>query len=545
MTFLPIVERELRVAARQKLTHWSRFGAALLALAVMFWLLAVWGESRISGSETGKLLFTMMSSLSFFFCLAVGGYATADCISAERRHGTLGLLFLTDLKGYDVVLGKLAASSVGTVYALLAIVPVLAVPLLMGGVVKELVWCAALGLLNTLFFALTAGLFVSSVSRDERKAVSGTLGLIAGITAGLPALAGFWQMWFSQGERSEVAQALTICSPAFGFFDGLFGPVAQGVVGWRKFVPSMLITHVMAWLFLGLACVIVPRTWREHGENRPQLAPWRERLRRDGLLGFFRRSKRVLDGNPVAWLVNRQPGRMFGPWTVLVFCGAGWLVGMFTVGEDWLSQPVPIFFMVMMHGLLKYDLSGSACRRFAEDRQSGAMELLLATPLTVEEILQGQRIALWRRYLGPVVVVLVADALLFSAGMKSADGSDAMELVASVVACMVMLVVDAYALSWLGMWEGMTSRSFMLAWVKTMAWLLWLPWVVFIFLSTLSAASTRGNTTFSTMLVLWLVICGTADVVFTVLAKAKLASNFREYAAGRYNRRNSPTAGAA
>jgi hypothetical protein len=173
------------------------------------------------------------------------------------------------------------------------------------------------------------------------------------------------------------------------------------------------------------------------------------------------------------------------------------------------------------------------------------MELLLATPLTVEEILKGQRIALWRRYLGPVVVVLVADALLFSAGMKSADGGDAMELVAGAVACMAMLVVDAYALSWLGMWEGMTSRSFMLAWVKTMAWLLWLPWVVFIFLSTLSAASTRGNITFSAVLVLWLVICGTTDVVFAVLAKTRLASHFREYAAGRYNRRSAPTAGAA
>ena len=29
---------------------------------------------------------------------------TADSLSAEKREGTLGLLFLTDLRGYDVVL---------------------------------------------------------------------------------------------------------------------------------------------------------------------------------------------------------------------------------------------------------------------------------------------------------------------------------------------------------------------------------------------------------------------------------------------------------
>ena len=31
---------------------------------------------------------------------------TADCISQERREGTLGLLFLTDLRGPDVALGN-------------------------------------------------------------------------------------------------------------------------------------------------------------------------------------------------------------------------------------------------------------------------------------------------------------------------------------------------------------------------------------------------------------------------------------------------------
>ena len=44
----------------------------------------------------------------------------------------MGLIFLTDLKGYDVVLGKLAATSLNGFYGLLAVFPLLAFPLLTG-----------------------------------------------------------------------------------------------------------------------------------------------------------------------------------------------------------------------------------------------------------------------------------------------------------------------------------------------------------------------------------------------------------------------------
>jgi hypothetical protein len=48
---LPVVERELRVAARQPATHWARFGAAAaVMLVVLFPLLSEGGVSRQTGS---------------------------------------------------------------------------------------------------------------------------------------------------------------------------------------------------------------------------------------------------------------------------------------------------------------------------------------------------------------------------------------------------------------------------------------------------------------------------------------------------------------
>ena len=45
------------------------------------------------------------------YCLLEGTRLAADCRGEEKREGTLGLLFLTDLQGYDVVLGKYLATS--------------------------------------------------------------------------------------------------------------------------------------------------------------------------------------------------------------------------------------------------------------------------------------------------------------------------------------------------------------------------------------------------------------------------------------------------
>ena len=63
-----------------------------------------------------KVIFGGMGSLALLYCLASGRRSTADCLSEEKREGTLGLLFLTDLTGYDVVLGKLSATSVNAFY---------------------------------------------------------------------------------------------------------------------------------------------------------------------------------------------------------------------------------------------------------------------------------------------------------------------------------------------------------------------------------------------------------------------------------------------
>lgn len=118
--FLPIVERELRVAARKRSTFWVRISAAFTAMVIGggFLILSAVAGFAFATRSLGSVLFGLLTWLCLAASLSAGLFFTADCLSEEKREGTLGFLFLTDLRGYDVVLGKLLATSLRCVYAL-------------------------------------------------------------------------------------------------------------------------------------------------------------------------------------------------------------------------------------------------------------------------------------------------------------------------------------------------------------------------------------------------------------------------------------------
>src|SRR5215831_13145419 len=169
MTFLPVVERELRVAARKRSTFRIRIIAAVVALVIGSAIMLFSRLNGVTTTQLGAALFSTLTWLCLGAALSGGLFYTSDCLSEEKREGTLGLLFLTDLRGHDVVLGKLLATSLRGFYAMLAVLPVLAVTMLMGGVTGAQFWKASLALVNALLFSLAAGMLVSSLSRDSQK----------------------------------------------------------------------------------------------------------------------------------------------------------------------------------------------------------------------------------------------------------------------------------------------------------------------------------------------------------------------------------------
>src|SRR3954462_5762108 len=105
MTFLPIVERELRIESRDRKTYLTRTMAALGAIIFGAYLLAT---MQLMGGRAmgGKAVFSTLTQLCFYGCLITGDTYRGASISSEKPEATLGLLFLTDLDGYDIIFGK-------------------------------------------------------------------------------------------------------------------------------------------------------------------------------------------------------------------------------------------------------------------------------------------------------------------------------------------------------------------------------------------------------------------------------------------------------
>src|SRR4051812_19630580 len=170
MALMPVVHREMTALARRQSTYWMRSVAAVVAVVTMLWLMLV-GAARFSVANLGGSIFMTLSGFCFAFALLVGMQATSDSVSEEKREGTLGLLFLTDLRAIHIVFGKMTACSLNSLFAVLGVVPMLSLALLLGGITLTQVALVAIVLTNTMFLSLSLGLFVSTLSKNERKAM--------------------------------------------------------------------------------------------------------------------------------------------------------------------------------------------------------------------------------------------------------------------------------------------------------------------------------------------------------------------------------------
>ena len=530
MTFLPIVERELRVSARRPGTYWGRMGSALAAIGIGGWIMFIPGLR--TPHELGLTLFIALSIIAFIFSLLIGVATTADCLSEEKREGTLGLLFLTDLKGYDIVFGKLAATSFNGLYGMLAIFPVMAIPLLMGGVTGAEFWRVVLVSTNNLFFSLAVGMFCSAISRDERKALVLAVLIIVLLTVVVPLIyLLILEIYRAKGVRTlwEARKLMLIPSPGFACFFAFDGTFSNSIFkGYNFFYESVACIHSLGWALLVATCFIVPRTWQDKAGS-PAASSRQERWRRwayGAPPGRQTRRTRMLETNPFYWLTARDRLKAAFVWGFLGACGLLWLWGFLAFKRGWLDQGVYVVTAFLIHSVLKLWVASEACRRLCMDRRSGALELLLSTPLTVKKILNGQMLALWQQFAGPLFVVLVADTIFISTHRAEADW------LRTWAAAVIMLLADLITLSWVGMWLGLRSRRANRALAAAVARILVLPWGVFLLaLFILKYAAWEND---SLGLVIWIGIGLITDVVFGVTAYRNLQGRFREVATQRF-----------
>src|SRR5262249_55800174 len=142
----------------------------LWVLGLTAWQVFVGWDRSASLGDTARFGSVLFYVLTFWVQLPLliffAALSTASAIAREKDPRTFVLLLMTDLRDYEIVLGKLFGSLFPIFFLLAGMVPVLALLLLLGGVSPEQVGQALLIMAAT---ALAAGSLGSLVALWREK----------------------------------------------------------------------------------------------------------------------------------------------------------------------------------------------------------------------------------------------------------------------------------------------------------------------------------------------------------------------------------------
>ena len=448
----PIVERELRVVLLRRRGRRRWLGPAQIAGGLT--LLFLCFSAGSPALQDGRTLFRWLFSVACLSIVISSFTLTADLFSEERRNGTLGLLVLTGLTPLEIFMNKLAGAIVLVSYGLLGALPFFAIPFLAGGIPPEQFLCALVFLANGLVFCVAVGLLASVLQRDSGQAQATAVAFTAALC-----LTGPLGFTVTKGFSSAAAVRWLSASPAYGvsLVVGRFTATSAAA-----FWLTSAVTLAYSVLALVAAAMILQRTWRDGPET---LLPKR-------WLDFYQRWagadvgwKRVLGTNPFCWLVAREraPAAL-----AHVFLGAVALLwfAFYLLGNGHRRiGSHAVLTSVIMHVGLNWILAYAAAKRLGEERQSGGLEVLLTTPLSTREIVEGQLRGLLIRFRTICLFAVLLDLSL----IISALGAGRWGGPASVAYCLawIPMLWFWYAVHlatvpkamWIGAWTGRPGYS--------------------------------------------------------------------------------------
>jgi ABC-type transport system involved in multi-copper enzyme maturation permease subunit len=424
----------------------SAYLGALLVLGVTAWQTAVgWSRTPTLGdtSRFGQLLFQILTFVQLALLLFFAALSAASTIIQEKDRRTFVLLLLTDLRNYEIVLGKLLGSLLQIVLLLLGMVPVLVLIVLLGGVSLAQVGQMLLVLagaalaagslgglvalwrdrtfqalaLTVLFlvlylclvqypaallaFGLAAlaawGAYVLAGRLAPRKWLALVL-LVGGSVLGLAAAGGLgWFLqqaeWFQQAQPTlrawlDPIQAwLSVLTPAASEGAFVIAPA-------YAFAGAMLVLSVL----LNFWGILRLRVWNPSGEpimQREQpdaaLEEEKDRARAHAAPGRVRH----VWANPILW--REIMTRAYGRWPLLVRLAYVLVVGLAcyyvltalgTAGGGTAFTAILVLVGVAVLSLLL--VSAQAVTAITSERDTGALDLLLVTDLTPKEFIFGK-----------------------------------------------------------------------------------------------------------------------------------------------------------
>jgi ABC-type transport system involved in multi-copper enzyme maturation permease subunit len=385
----PIFNREFLTVPRREKHHVGRLAALILlwVIGLTAWQATVGFNRAANLGETarfGLLFFQIVTYVELTLLLFFSALSAAGTVSLEKDRRTFVLLLLTDMRDYEIVLGKMLGSLLPIVILLAVTLPVLALTLLLGGVSAEQVVQAALVLFATSLAAGSLGGLIALWRERTFQALAlSVLALVLYIC--LAQAAGIFgaptaQAWIDPFVALEYvleppANAQTL-APAYGF--------ALVMLGW-----CVLLNGVGIWKL---------RRWNPSGEPIMQRdAPSEAELERQDRAQAHASpgAARQVWENPVLWREIRTYA--YGRRPLLVKIAYGLVLALvcwFAFGELNRVGGRPSF--VAAYGLVPVAIlslllvSAQAVTSITSERDGKALDLLLVTDLSPKEFIFGK-----------------------------------------------------------------------------------------------------------------------------------------------------------
>ena len=457
---LPLLAKELNEQAARKRTYIVRFAyAALLfvgACGLFYGNFLQGGNGSARGLGQGKLMFEKLVKIQFVGIYLFVPAISCSCLAAEKERNTLGLLLITSLTPWQIVLQKLLGRLVPLLTFVILSFPLMAVAYSFGGITEDYLFAGIVLLLLTCVQAAALAVMCSAYYPTTVESLIANYVLFLVLFFMLPF---GWGMWLFENASAESLGTTLASTTLLVLMTAGFLVAARLFVEARAFVPPknvlLGIFQKLDQFFNEANTVTGGIVLIKDGDPLPGAEPvaWRETTKKS--LGTFRYLFRVL-------VVLELP--------LLFVCQS--LQSLSPGGPDTVRLTQLLYGLWVLAGAMIIVHAGSV---IASERTRQTLDVLLATPMSGAEILR-QKMGGVRRL---IKVLLVPFITIFAFETWWHHESDFrwFYLALSLGAAAIYLPL----LAWIALWVGMRVRSQIKAVVGTMglvaAWLL-LPMMV-------------------------------------------------------------------
>ena len=499
----------------------------LLLLGIGFAALYHYVGLRAIGPLVGMATFILL-----MVCLFAGVHLTADSISKEKREGTLGLLFLTPLTPFQIVIGKLIAHGLMGFYAVIITVPLLSLIMIVGGTRLWDIGSIGLAALNILFFSASVGLWASTRHTERKKAGAAGTWTVVFFWWGIPIIVQLLHYF----QFPHWTLGLVSLFQVNAMFNSAFAGPRMTVLDspWL----NLLVTHLMAWGFVASATYLLRTRWQD--QPAKVSITLRERWRNFSLgneATRLRLRKNLMDRNPFLWLASRDRLRSLSVWLFTIGF-LGFVAWQFRVGA---SATAGVTFMLLTVCFVhKIMLASASAHQLSIEQEQGTLEMLLSTPLKAETVLKGQIMASFRQFRGPVILWLLAQLAVIAMVIfwEPFGGGDMLAVIALSVYSGIHFL-ELYAMAWAGMWGAVTVKDAKNATGAAMLRIIALPGLIF---GLTTAAAVMANwywrlglgVELGTFIVFYFSLCIANALFWIIYFRKRLPLRLREFALKRY-----------